>query len=275
MKMLCLIFSKDRAAQLLALLESFHYFCSDIEMFDIVILYKTSSQWHQDQYSELEESHPGIQFILENTFEKDVRALLTQKYILFLVDDCIFINSFRMQDAASLLESQQDCIGVSLRLGSNITYCYPKGISQAQPEFFKYENALMKFNWVTSEHDFGYPMEVSSSLYRVEDVIFLLNSHSFATVNHLEGILMRRSSAFKISKPFLLSYLTSRAFCNPLNIVSCVGTSTNRKSQNMDYKSDELSRKFGDNLKIDISKFIDFIPIGCHQEVDIKWMKRA
>ena len=32
--------------------------------------------------------------------------------------------------------------------------------------------------------------------------------------------------------------------------------------------------KFEKGYKIDISPFLNFVPIGCHQEVDILWVER-
>jgi len=275
MKFKCLIFSKDRATQLLALLESLEFMCEDFSELSVTVLYKTSSTQHEEQYSTLKSLYANIDFRQESNFEKDVGCILSNaEYILFLVDDCIFINSFRILDVVDTLAKHPDSIGFSLRLGRNISYCYPFDCIQKQPTFNEVDRKMLKYNWLLSEYDFGYPMDVSSSIYRVKDILLLLSETKFNTVNALEGVLWAKCKIFKDTKQYLICFDTGCAFCNPLNVVSSIRTNKNRRSNKQEYKIDSLFEKFNQGYRIDVTKFFNLVPIGCHQESDLTWIKR-
>jgi len=73
-------------------------------------------------------------------------------------------------------------------------------------------------------------------------------------------------------KCMLLCFNTSKAFCNPLNVI--VETNKNRKSDNPEYTVQTVAAKFEAGYKIDVSKLYGFVPIGCHQVVDPVWIAR-
>ena len=56
-----LVFSKDRALQLQATIESFLLHCS--EDVEICVLYKATNELHQEQYENLQAKFPDISFV--------------------------------------------------------------------------------------------------------------------------------------------------------------------------------------------------------------------
>lgn len=270
-----LTFSKDRAAQLLLLLDTIGACCLDFANFEMVVLYKTSDEKQEDQYQEVAKLHPSVVFQKEMNLEKDVRSNLSQTdFILFLVDDCIFVNKMELKDVISTLELHPDCLGFSLRLGKNTVNCYPFRCSQKIPDFVPVNEQKLKFNWTTSEYDFGYPLELSSSVYRVQDISKILSITGFQSVNHFESVIAAHSNMFRKNKPNLLCYEQSRSFCNPLNIVGCPESNQNRHSKRTDRSALYLSSCFANGLKIDPHKFIGYVPNGCHQEAELSWVER-
>jgi len=90
-----LIFSKDRAVQLLALLESLEIMCAKFETLDTVVLVKTTAKKYKKQYEELEKRFSKVYFYEETALFPDISILLLKpSHVLFLVDDSICVRPF-------------------------------------------------------------------------------------------------------------------------------------------------------------------------------------
>lgn len=269
---LILIFSRDRAMQLDATLRSYMLHCSDFDEYDIRILYTTSSEHHQRQYDILASEfskNRDIKFIKEKSFKSDVLALAAPyEKLLFLVDDNIFVRDFRIVDLVNLLDENQKAIGISLRLGKNTDYCYSRRASQRFPKFTQIGYGYIIFDWTNEEYDFGYPLELSSSIYRVADIFKLMVVIDFRNPNTLEEYLWQNVSYYKEPLPELICYEESLTFCIPVNKVQTTNP-TNRASEQISYSADELADIFDKGKRIDIEKYNNFIPNACHQEVEL------
>jgi len=180
-------------------------------------------------------------------------ALPDQSNILFLVDDNIFVRDFLLGDIVDALNSQSDLIGFSLRLGENTTYCYPLNQTQALPEFIHVKKDIVKFDWTKSEHDFGYPLEVSSSMYRLKDILPLAMGLAFENPNTLEDRMAFNARAFRSSYSFLGCYLRSVTFCNPVNMVQIA--IPNRAGEEIRHAVDDLADRFDRCERIRIEEF--------------------
>jgi len=190
-------------------------------------------------------------------------------HILFLVDDNLFVRDFSFTDITNALLDHPDSLGFSLRLGRNITNCYTVDLPQSQPNFIPVYKGINKYNWTTSELDFGYPLEISSSMYRSRDIFPLLAKHPFKNPNELEYQLANSANAFFKQMPFLLCSEQSFAFCNPLNLVQ--ESKTNRASTSDEYTSEHLANLFEQGYRVDVDYYDGFVPESCHQEVPLKY----
>ncbi len=307
--MIGIIFSRNRAAQLDCLLRSFLVHCHDQNKIQLNILYLTTNSSHEAQYQQLMHSYSNfgfIRFIRQKDFRQDVLKLLLEygcgqkicvlykqllkigvnpspinkklygikehNYVMFLVDDNIFVRDFGLGEIQKNLDEQKNAIGFSLRLGTNINYCYPLNKDQFIPDYSELKDNILIFKWTDSNCDFGYPLEVSSSVYRLEEILPLLCSISFKNPNQLEDKMSSKAFKFKKSKPFLLCYYISVAFCNPINLVQTAGP--NRVGSSNEYSSEELSLKFDQGFRINADQFNGFVPFACHQEVDLVFSKK-
>lgn len=272
MHCIILIFSKDRALQLDATLRSLLLHCRDAESMNIRVLYTTTQSLYTEQYIQLEKEYheyPFIQFICEQDFRSDVLALLAPfEHVLFLVDDNIFVHDFYLQNSIGMLTIHGDALACSLRLGKNTTYCYPMNVSQGLPDFEQVQNGMLKFRWTKGEHDFGYPLEVSSSAYRVDDIVPFIARLHYRNPNTLEAFMNINKPVFQEDKPSLICYEESVTFCAPVNIVQTVRP--NRTSKNIDYSPSQLAELFAKGYRVDIDSYSNFIPNACHQEVELK-----
>lgn len=271
-KIIGIVFSKDRAMQLDLCIRSLIDRCKDFSRLELRILYTTKSAEHQKQYAKLihlYENYENISFIKEESFKNDLISIIAPfDYVLFIVDDNVFIRDFSIIDIINWLDDNPDALGFSFRLGKNTTYCYMFDKPQPLPKFEKKEKFL-KYNWANAEFDFGYSLEVSSSLYRIKDIWNLLLTTTYTNPNTLESNLDSLKNKFINTQPFLLCFETSAAFCIPLNLVQ--SNWINRHSQKNWYTIEVLQQLFDYNYRIDLTQFSNFLPNSCHQEVFLKF----
>lgn len=274
-KITAIIFSKDRPLQLDATLQSFFLHCADPQLIQLHVLFRADDPARVRQYEKLAAAFPNIRFIRERHFRKTTMMLIRRRpMVLFLVDDCLFTRHFSLAATANPLRTQSKALGFSLRLGKNTTYCYPMRINQKLPKFRAVGRSLLEFNWTQSDLDFAYPLEVSSSLYRRSDLLKLLLAAKFENPNTLESVLYERRGLFQKQKPNLLCYESGVAFCNPVNMTQRV-CPNNRAGQSPRYSIDGLSRLFEQGKRIDVRAYADFVPQGCHQEVPLRFYRKA
>jgi hypothetical protein len=272
-KVVGVIFSKDRAMQLDATLGSFILNCQDMQNVDLKVIWTCSSSLNEQQYRELANDYPHIEFISQLDFKAQVlENIAGYEYVLFLVDDNIFMRDFSMRNIIESLKINQDALGFSLRLGTHTNYCYPLREEQQLPQFTSIDNDFLKFDWTSAKHDFGYPLEVSSSVYRVNDIMAVLHN-SFNNPNTLEIQLNNNKSIFYHQKKMLLCNKYSYTFCNPINRVQNI--INNRAGETFYYSLNNLSEMFTQGYRINVKEYRDFIPNACHQEVELKFIKIA
>ncbi len=263
-----IIFSKDRALQLAACIDSFLMHCKDAERVRLYVLYSCSGSESERQYNALKGAYPDIVFIRETAFRDQVLQTIGESTdILFLVDDNIFVGDFRLQDLTEAMDEHPDAIGFSLRLGANTGYSYSLDKKQAIPAFQETGGGICKFNWTKADGDFSYPLEVSSSLYRTSDILDVIGPHDFMNPNTLEALLAGAACGYLDSHPSLLCFQRSISFCAPVNMVQT--TYDNRAGGRPEYSSESLAAKFSAGYRIDVSRYAGFIPGACHQEVDL------
>ena len=278
MNVCVLVFSKDRAMQLDAALGSFDRHVSvslDAQGVDRVVLYTTTSEMHASHYDTLQRQYRNWRFVRQGaSFQDDVRRIIKpSNHVLFAVDDAMFVRNFDLPAAIRVLDSTPGTIGVSLRLGRNITYCYPVDKTIPPVLLHTVETGplngvgMLIYPWPGEAYDFAYPMEVSSSLYRTADLQPVLDRASFAHPNALESAMDAYKGVLAAQYPSLLCFEQSVAFCAPMNMVQTVVK--NRSATSQGYSAEALAQRFEAGERIDVAKFADFVPRGCHQEVEL------
>jgi hypothetical protein len=286
------VFSKDRPLQLQATLESFLLQCEEAASTRVSIIYKASTDSFERAYARLRQQIKGsldIEWVKEGNFRRDllrqligteefphivrlfrwgqsVRKQSSFSYIAFLVDDCIFVHPFSLDSIVRALAENPRSIGFSLRLGKNTDYCYASNCRQQVPGFSKIGGA-MRFSWVKESYDFNYPLEISSSVYRSEDIAPLLAKPRYSKPNQLEQSLSLSTRQFADSKYELLCFGRSAAFCAPVNKVQSVFE--NRAGSLRKNPSEELNSLFLRGYRINVASLSGFTPNSAHQEIDL------
>jgi hypothetical protein len=266
------VFSKDRAMQLDAALRSLWLHCPDIGKADVRVLYATSDSTSENQYARLKEAYPDVQFMREQDFKEQLlSAIAPYPFVMFMVDDNMFVGRFLLAQAMHALETHDDALAFSFRLGQNTTYCYSMDRMQRPPDFRPVGHGFVKFHWAFAEYEFGYPLEVSSSLYRTQDLFALMAELPFRNPNTLESHLAHQAHRFAALQGYAVSSATSLAFCIPVNVVQQVYR--NRTGAGIGYSVQELSGLFEQGYRIDVNRYAGFTPGACHQEVELCFVK--
>ena len=270
----CVVFSKDRPLQLDATLKSLFRFCRDISLLDVHVLYKASSSLMESHYATLRKEHTAVDFIPEKDFKEDLLALAGgAEKILFLVDDNLFVRQFGIGSAVRALDRTPDALGFSLRLGRNTIYCYPLDSVQALPNFRPLESDILAYPWEGASLDFGYPLEVSSSIYRAGELLPLLNDLKYKNPNTLESALNDSRFSFSGCRTLLLTFERSVAFCAPVNRVQ--DEMKNRVGGCAEYTPESLADLYGRGYRLDTDAYEGLIPEACHKEVKLQFRAPA
>lgn len=291
--------------QLDATLRSFYLHCQDSESITLFVIYRTTTKQHFRQYNQLitEYKNFDIKFIKETNFRNNIMNLLIeraygksnswsnfftklvstfpiffilpppkkQQFLLFLVDDCIFVRKFSLLQKIDDLKNQSTALGYSLRLGTNTSYCYTLQSLQRIPNFTSISEETNLFCWKKADLDFAYPLEVSSSIYRFKDLYPFILKFTFNNPNSLESKISCHAKHFAKTKPNLLCSNLSIAFSNPINKIQEVFP--NRVGSSSKYSINNLAELFDKGQRININSFAGYIPKSCHEEIELEFLK--
>jgi hypothetical protein len=264
-----IIFSKNRALQLDLLLRSLHNCIDDFSVLDIKILYKTTSDRHKKSYETLQSEWKNIQYIEEKNFKNDlINAMSGYDHVMFLVDDTIFCNRFDLNEITNLLDKCSNIFGFSLRLGKNTEYCFSCNIVQNVPQMQEITKDISKYLWIYAQYDFFYVAEVSSSIYRVKDILSIIEYKEFINPNQLEDRLFFNLGRFVVLKPRMACYNQSVAFANPLNQTTETNRS-NRTGTDDDYSIERLLELYEKGGRIQSGKFYGYKSTAAHELVKL------
>lgn len=208
-----IIFSKDRAIQLHALLST--YFEMVENPVHLNILYTCSSQSHQKSYNQLVEifAEKKISFIREKSFRMDLIDLIKKinsSKIMFMTDDAVFVDKFDMNDV--LLTNPLKGI-FQLHRGLDAKYNMHTGIDESLPEFYKSseltnKHLIWNFNPGLFSVTYNYPLSLDATLFCRNEIVSLFENINFKAPNSLESmmqiynpvILNRKGVCFSKSK---------------------------------------------------------------------------
>ncbi len=273
-KIACVVFSKDRPLQLDAALASLDLSVSDLGQARVTVLYAASTPFFAAQYRIVGLDHRNVEFRRESDFKTDLVELVAgSPFVLFVVDDTLFVGDASLATGMSILANDRSCVGFSYRLGRNTTYCYTMDKPQNLPAFESAGPGLVRFSWPDMEHDFGYPIEVSSSMYRTADLLPLLESLSYRNPNTLESVLAGRAVDFRERLPRLACYAQSVALSIPANLVQTAWT--NRVDGHPELSVNSLAREFSKGRRLDVAHYRGHVARAAHEELPFIFTQRT
>jgi len=265
----CLIFSKDRTAQLDLLLRSIKSNFSELK--NITVLYKFSNSVYRNGYIKLQKRFPNINWVLEMNFKKDLLEIINSfqnKYSLILVDDEVIVNDFKIETSLPIL-SRDDVHCISLRMHPNITYTYTADVPNEFKGGFEYVDDLNLWKWKKCNpvSDSGYPSCINSHVYRTTDLKHWCSLIDFSNPNSLEGQLNTKRNMFK-------DYMVCFNIPKTVNIANnLVQTGDNRHSNLTSNTVEFLNDKYIKNHIISLEPFTSIEKNTPTFEFDYIWCK--
>lgn len=257
MKLTTLIFSKNRGCQLELLLRSLRF---KLKHNNLSVIY-TYDPEYKAAYDKVMKLYPDIKFILEKDFRRQVIDNITDKYLLFLTDDEVMIDTFS-EDCPEFVKfsENEDIVCLNLRMGQNYDYDFLKDKKVPIPEF---DQGMWK--WQDYRHDWGYPWSVGSHIFRKKDILPILETIEFTGPHMLE-----RNMRGKFHKPLMIGFKKAKTVHIPVNRVA-----NNIQRSGKYISASILNDKFMAGLFIDLKPIIEEAKItrSWFMPVDFKWIK--
>ena len=265
-----IIFSKDRALQLDGLLRSILHHATGA--YSIHVLYCASNTAHADAYQEVTagtQNTDRIQWTKEADFKEDlVRTLqgVQTASVCFLVDDIVFIRPINL-DALN-----RDAIHsgiVSLRLGSQITFCYTKQKAMHLPTLnpSKKQDDLLKFSWEDGSYDWAYPLSVDGHIFPTSEISVAAKLLDYRAPNTFERALQILTPLYQ--KRLGYCFESPRILNIPLNRVQ-----NEIENINGNISAENLLEKWQHGLTLDFNALSDTKTESVHKEILITFNKR-
>ena len=252
-----IVFSKDRAMQLHALLSSYFFYVKNPVRLNI--LYKTSNERHDRSYEELKIifREKQLVFINETIFKEDLENLLNEinaTKVFFMTDDGLFIDQFDIKEIARF---DPVCTVATLIKGIDLTYCYVQNKKQKLPEFINPSTLALPgymkcWEWGKAESwsDWAYPLSLDTSFYNKKEIQMLTKNLSYKGPNSLE---------ISLHNAYGPIFLQRKGVCYDkakyVNIV-CNVVNTEHKNRNTGLHSVEsLLKKWNEGYRIKFEEF--------------------
>lgn len=270
-----LIFSKDRAMQLHALLQSIETLCKDVYD-NITILYTYSNFEFQQGYDLLINRYSKYNFVKETNFEKNVREFITNnrtRYISFLVDDALFFKSLDKDKIISFL-SRPDTISFIPGVGTNTQFSNTASTIFALPEM-EINDGLYIWNWKTTKDqaEFSCPLMVVGNIFNttVFNKLFSKIKIRFNNPNFFEELLQFiLQNQYKKNIPRYCACFKNSCIVHSANN-RVQTTHPNHSGQVYDFTPKNLNSKYLNGMIIDIKDYQFNNIIGMHHELDYKF----
>lgn len=181
-------FSRQRPLQLHGYLSSLfaHWTHGEITVDVLVKL----DEGYGAAYLEVQRDFPTVRFWPETTFATNLQAIIqrsTADLLSFGCDDVVFIEPVSPSAISNAFEDDPQLLGLSLRLGRNITQDM-FGQPMQQPEFLPAPGTWCLWNvgHPLSQVDWAYPWEVLGTIYPIGFVREMLAAFEFGSPSQLE-----------------------------------------------------------------------------------------
>jgi hypothetical protein len=250
----CVVFSRDRAMQLDAFLESVNLYVPSL--FETVsVLYKPTSESFEKAYASLAAERSSVHWVRETSFRENLQALVGEAdNTVFHTDDDVY---FRSPDQFDL---RDDEVCFTLRLGLNTTYSYTLDVEERLFAADVVGNRVV-WDWRSQgPGSYSYPLAVNGHVFRTEDAVDWLRRSRFSNPNELEAALQVFNAEVR---PKMASFQHSVVVSIPANIVN--ETFVNRHG-NL-FTVENLNDRFLAGERVDLDSMDFSCIVACHQEI--------
>lgn len=243
-----IVFSKDRALQLEALLRSIELNC---KLFNsITVIVKWSSDDYYKAYENLSNEYSGVDFVMQNDLKTDVLGAMWDEFTCFMVDDMICYNPVSRPPTFNGFKNSIWC----LRLGEET-----KGFTRRQWAWKDYQKTKSYFD---------YPCSLDGNIYPTEIIKPLIEEGNFVNPNKLEVVLWSKRDRL----PEIMNcWGEAKVVSLPLNRVS--DTATASFGQTYNYSAEYLNNRYLGGEIIDFENMtFENIKVP-HKEIELKFKR--
>jgi hypothetical protein len=255
--MTLVVFSKDRALQLDAFLQS--YRDQVIPLLPMHVFYAGSTGRHLDAYAQVFHAHPFAVPVVQTILKADVLEILRPHgTVTCFVDDQVWVRPWRVLERP----------GLSLRLAPHLTHCYPMNCPQPVPVFEAEGLDLLSWRWSEGAYDWGYPLSIDGHVFDAREFRSWVEAINFQTPNGLEGQLQRFAPAFDDRRGSC--YTLAKVVNVPWNRVQ----SECQNRAGWQAPADALLARWEAGERVDVAAMYDVVNVSAHQELPLAVVAR-
>ncbi len=273
-----IIFSKDRAAQLDALLRSIREQVEGWEQRSLwSVIFAASAPQFSRGYEIVCAEHrsAALEFIDERSRTGGFKSIVVETmqrqhqanaapWSMFLVDDMIFKAPWPLDGGKPMrrLKADQKILCLSLRMCARYDYCYAEN-RPVKPPFMAFFGS---WNWLKASGDWGYPMSLDGHIFRYDEILPLVQQIEFNTPNTFEAEL----NCHRIkARPLMACYAESVVVNLPVNCVQ--HDFKNRAGEEHGISAEELNAAFLGGKRISLAPIYALKENrGCHHEMPMQ-----
>jgi hypothetical protein len=158
----------------------------------------------------------------------------------------------------------------SLRMGLNLTKCYPLQKEQPLPKLIthtdSYEDKIF-WKWDQGTYDWAYPLSVDGHFFSTQEIVAMTKLIQFSAPNTYEDQLQKFRRFFMFRKG--VGYKKSRIVNIPCNKVQ-------KENKNIygNTHQDDLLEEWHNGYQMDYRSWYGFPNISAHQEISFEFIKR-
>eukprot|EP00656_Telonema_subtile_P056899 TRINITY_DN9230_c0_g1_i1.p1 TRINITY_DN9230_c0_g1~~TRINITY_DN9230_c0_g1_i1.p1 ORF type:complete len:291 (+),score=59.95 TRINITY_DN9230_c0_g1_i1:200-1072(+) len=166
-------FSKDRSFQLRECLRTIQQFVRG--ELSIHVLYTVRPEFEKS-YDQIKSEYPEVEFVREEDFGEQLRHLVAEgaDHVLLCCDDSLYFREVDMRNVVGVLADKQ-VVSYHLMLHPGLSFCHPQGKPSSPPAAMMPAGTHSN-KWIRlmGSLEWNYPWDLSSTVYRREDVVSML-----------------------------------------------------------------------------------------------------
>jgi hypothetical protein len=268
-KISAVVFSKDRAMQLHALLSSWQ--ATKRGECGMIVIYASSSLAHKQAYNEVKFSFKNrVRFVEQEAFPSLKHCLvqtiqnLPSGKMFFLVDDIVFTEEV---DYQKLAEMDLSNTIFSLRMGAHLNYSYVVSAKQPLPKTLSDRGDCFVWDWNDGELDWGYQLSVDGHIFNTSEVLLWAKHLKYISPSTFECALQKVRFVYRNKQG--MCFKKSRIVNIPANKVQ-----TEVANLHGSVHQDDLLQQWNEGMAIDHTQFRGWNNNSVHQEAEFKLIKR-
>jgi len=184
-----IVFSENNPARLRILLQSIKK--NSVGAINLNVLHRSLNSEYEPLYEVLktEYSDLNINWTGYSNFKEAVLRFLqtNAEFSMFLREDNILYSPEDFKAINSVMDSEQDAICFSLRLGKNTKLCRNMNTTNTLHETTDImDGKCIKWDWSKHYLDYGFPFSTEGHIFRTKDLMRMIKQVSFNDFDQLE-----------------------------------------------------------------------------------------